>query len=269
MLVEGSHGRPPPTLPPSSYFVRGSDRVRLDQVAARVARYLDRGFLWLDFQDPAHADPHREPALEALLGPGHLRTVGDPMRVRGHDPATSGVLWSLVRPDEDPRTVQRVTDYLALPELLQRVLAELGGEGTRRTVVMANVERLASLTSLGPSKFRSMNRAFNRAGVTTIATEVGRGAAERYGFDFELVPAPVPEARPASEALVCVRGGVEDCLIFRGFPRELIACRREVGVGGIGQWEGCATHAALWQTIPLRGRTTTQDLGHDLPSPIA
>lgn len=270
MLAPELKARPPASLPPSSYFLRGRDRLRLDQVAARIARYLDRGFVWLDFQDPARDEPTRAPALEGLLGAGHLRVIDDPVRVRGHDPAASGALWSMLRPDEDPTTVQRITDFLGLPEMLQDLLGAVGGEGsTRRAIVMANVERLAGVTALGPAYFRSMNRAFNRAGVTMIATEVGRGASERYGFDFELVPAPPSGARPPHEALVCVRGGVEDCLIFRGFPRELVACRREVGPEGIGPWEGCATHVALRPTIPLRLRSVATGLDYDLPSPVA
>ena len=256
-------------LPPSSYYVSARDRVRLDQVAARIARYLDDRFIWLDLQDPHRPDERRVRELEYLLGPGHLRCVHDAGRVRGNDPAANHGLWSMIRPDEEDEVIERITDFVRLPELLQRLLEEVGTEPARRTVVLANVERLSSLTSLGPSYFRSMNRALNRAGVTTIGTECGKGAAQRYGFDFELIPAPPVGGRPSSEALVCVRGEVEDCLIFRGFPKAMVACRREVGPAGVGPWEGCATRAALWQVIPVRHRALRLASDRDLPDIVA
>lgn len=256
-------------LPPSSYYLASRDRVRLDQLAARVAHYLDERFLWLDFQDPHRPDERRVRELEYLLGPGHLRCVYDSGRVRGNDPAANHGFWSLIRPDEDEKVIEQITDFVRLPELLQRLLEEVGARPAPRALVLANVERLSSLTSLGPSYFRSMNRALNRAGVTTIGTECGRGAAQRYGFDFELMPAPPAAGRPSPEALVCVRGGIEDCLIFRGFPKAMIACRREVGPAGIGPWEGCATRAALWQVIPVRHRTLRLPSERDLPDVVA
>lgn len=267
MLATRAEPVPPlPTeLPVSSYYLQGTDRVRLDQVALQVARHLDPEFIWLDVEEREELAEQRPVELEELLGTGHLRPIAAPGKVRGNDPAANHAFWSFIRPDEDDEVIARVTDYLRLPEVLQSLVAELGESERPRALVLANIERLTTLTDLGPSYFRSVNRALNRAGVTTIATEVGHGAATRYGFDFELVATPDDESRPPAQSLVCVRGGREDCLIFRGFPRSMIACRREVGPDGYGPFEACATLAARWSVVPTRPASLRSAADHDLP----
>src|SRR5208282_2537111 len=138
-LGTGSSRHPAET--PTSAIVYGTSRPLVNLLLYALAEEANASFHWLDIRPSGEAPPELDPARLGWIDERRVWTV-DPLDALAPDNArANAALFELVREDEPPATLARLSDFLRLPERLQQILAEMASTGRPGVLAVANVHR--------------------------------------------------------------------------------------------------------------------------------
>jgi hypothetical protein len=129
---------------PTSLFICGNDRSLLNWVAYAVAIANDRTFSWTDLRQADQRPDGDDPLSRNVIPSGQLRVLR-PQELALNTSHANLAVSGVVRSDEPPENVQRLLDFLRLPDPTQQTLARPRGDGGIRTAVLSNSHRLAAL----------------------------------------------------------------------------------------------------------------------------
>ena len=178
----------------TSLYAWGTDRSRLTRAVRAVAARIDPHFEW----------------VEALGSPD---VVSRPRSVSLDD-----------RPRPTSRDLGRCTT-MAEPALLPAPIARLLGRPAPRVLVVANVDRLETAESAGPTGVGSLVEPLNWLGITRLATHHGRPAADRIDFAYSLAEtSTLPRLASKGSALVCQWGSCDRCVVRERLGHGLVGC---------------------------------------------
>lgn len=219
----GVRSRPPRAIgPPTSLYVWGSDRDRLNQTARTLAGTIDPDFEWLEAVE-AHGPSHgpRATPVDPRAGPGPAASAGDVPE--GDSKATdAGSQGSRGRVAGRLRELPRVRPQ---PGLLPRPVARLLAHPPPRVLVVGNSDRLGRPEVGNPAGLGPLVDPLNWMGITLFATHQGRPDVERVGFEYSLAEvSALPRPAPKGLALVCQWGNCEHCLVRERFGPFRVAC---------------------------------------------
>ncbi len=142
-----------PAETPTSAIVYGTSRPLVNLVLYALAEDANAAFHWLDVRPSGEAPPELDPARLGWIDQRRVWTV-DPLDALAPDNArANAALFELVRADEPPTTLARLSDFLRLPERMQQILAEMVSTGKPGVLAVANVHRTGKRfpdSTLGP-----------------------------------------------------------------------------------------------------------------------
>ncbi len=129
--------------PPHSVLVHGRSRPLVNLLLYAVAGETTPGFHWLDLRPasdpPADWDPVQLGWLDA-----HRSWVADPGEALAADHArANAALFELIRSDEPPEVLARLTDFLRLPATMQNILASISAGDEPSLLAVANADRVS------------------------------------------------------------------------------------------------------------------------------
>ena len=158
----------------------GPDRRLLNWVAYALASETDRAFLWVDVTSKGEVRSELDILSRNLIPDERFTTV------RAAELAPSNAVANLaisgvVRDDETPENLQRLLDFLRLPERSQHALSAMVVDREPKAVVLSNANRLGAyypVEIVGP-----MLRAIKESGVVTIMTFADAPNEGRFAFD--------------------------------------------------------------------------------------
>jgi hypothetical protein len=135
---------PPPAPPdPKSIVVQGSSRPMVNLLLFALAEREDAGFHWLDVRTPGKSMPGPDPVTLGWVGPGHLWSL-DPSEALAPDPVRlNAAIFELIRDDEPPAVISRLTEFLGLPQTIQEILGTMQPPRGPGVLAVANVDRIA------------------------------------------------------------------------------------------------------------------------------
>lgn len=165
---------------PASVILLGHDRPLLNWVAYALASVTDPGFQWTDVRMKGELLGDLDPLKRGVIGPDRLTLVSASELAPDHARANIAVS-AVIRDDETPENLQRVVDFLRLPERSQALLSRAGPGGGPRVVVLSNAHRLVGyypVTTVGP-----LLRAIVSTGVIVIMTFADAPTDGRFAFD--------------------------------------------------------------------------------------
>jgi hypothetical protein len=187
---------------PESILVYGADPIGVVALATGLALRSHGAFAWADCAAPALAEDN---PTHWILSRGDLRPGAD----RVDEAALGPAAWSwtglrdLVALDGGAEE-SRLTGFLELPELLQRLAARAPEGGGRAAILLANVDRLPAGSATGSLERAAVHRRLHEGGVTLVVTAlVPPGADLRAAFD-RVVRLEVPEGTSWAHGLVAL-----------------------------------------------------------------
>ena len=175
---------------PTSLFICGDDRSLLNWVAYAIASANDPAFSWTDLRHTDQCPDGDDPLSRNVIPPGQVRVLR-PEQLAMSDARANVAVSAVVRADEPPENMQRLLDFLRLPEPTQEVLAGPRGKSALRVAVLSNSHRLAALYP----------------GVTDVQSTVRTIVASDAILVMTFADAP-PGARAAFEIVLFVDGSV-------------------------------------------------------------
>jgi hypothetical protein len=148
-VPEAASGTP---LAPSA-LIYGENRALVNLVLYALAEEANPRFRWLEVRSPEPSSSHWDPVQLGWIPEGRVWST-DPTDGLAPDRArTNAAIFELVRSDEAPATLQRLADFLRLPDSMQRIFAELTPASAPHLLAVANVDRIAGSfpeSTLGP-----------------------------------------------------------------------------------------------------------------------
>jgi hypothetical protein len=144
---------PDPGSPPVTTLVYGPSRPLVTLLLYALADDANPRFHWLDIrresEPPATWDPGRLGWLEERRS-----WVADPVQGLSPDNArANAAIFHVIRSDEPPAVLSRLTDFLRLPPTIQEILGEMPAAGDSNLLAVANVDRISGSipeSALGP-----------------------------------------------------------------------------------------------------------------------
>jgi hypothetical protein len=133
--------------------VYGRDRDLVNLVLYALAEEVSPRFRWLEVRSPTEPASAWDPVSRGWLGPERVWSID---AVEGLSPdraAPDAAIFELVRSDEPPATLQRLADFLRLPDTLQRIVGELSPASAPHLLAVANTDRIAGSipdSTIGP-----------------------------------------------------------------------------------------------------------------------
>lgn len=196
---------PKPGAPPApeSVFVHGTDEAAVAALAAALALASHRGFSWADC---ARHEAAAQPLSHWIFArgserPGVERVEEAMLRASRWDgSARAGLLTG--DPKADP---ERLTVFLRLPELFQRLGSQAVATDGRSAVLLANVDALG--TSGAVLSDPSLHTHLHSAGISLFATTVEDEPLAAWSSFDRSFRVEVPEGEPWSRGLLTVEKG--------------------------------------------------------------
>ncbi len=136
-------GEPTPPRRAPSVLLHGTSRPLVNLVLYALADAGSSQFHWLDVRSPP--DPHQEldPVSLGWLPPERTWSVGQFEGLAPDNARANAAIFELIRSDEPPVVLDRLTKFLRLPPTIQRILAEMGPAGEPNVLAVANGDRIA------------------------------------------------------------------------------------------------------------------------------
>ena len=165
---------------PTSVFLGGRSRSLLNWVGYALASNNPGGFVWTDVELPGEERDPNDLLARSPLPPGHFGAVTiDELRL--DHVAGNAALGGLVRSESPGDAVERLADFLRLPEHTRRLISGLPREGPPVLLVLSNAQRVMAYypaESVAP-----VVRAIVGAGASLLATWAEAPPPGRWGFD--------------------------------------------------------------------------------------
>jgi hypothetical protein len=164
-------------------IILGSDRRLLNWVAYAFASATDRHFLWVDVRSMGEVRADPDP-LSRNLVPEHQFAAVRAVDLAPSDARANVAISGVVRDDETPENLQRLMDFLRLPERTQAALSTVVVGGGPSVVVLSNAHRLGAFYPV--EIVPPLLRAIKESGATVIMTFADAPNEGRFAFDMVL-----------------------------------------------------------------------------------
>lgn len=172
------------TARPSATFLWGDSRAVVNRVLFAVAHANDSGAFWLDLRGPREESGGESPLDLGWIPADRQYVVDQPEDARPQDALGNLALFTVIRSDEPPTALSRISDFLRLPSVAQEILSRSSpGEG-HQVVAVANSDRVRRYYPTTPEGVRAVLEPFLEASVHPIfgaRSPVGEG---RWAFEF-------------------------------------------------------------------------------------
>jgi hypothetical protein len=136
-----------------SALVYGADRDLVNLVLYALAEEVSPGFRWLQVRAPGEPVSAWDPVTMGWIGSERVWSIDALDGLEPDHARANAAIFELVRSDEPPATLQRLADFLRLPETLQRIVSELSPSTAPHLLVVANSDRIAGAipdATIGP-----------------------------------------------------------------------------------------------------------------------
>lgn len=166
-----------------SAILLGEDRPLLNWVAYAFASLTDREFLWVNVESKGEVVAEGDVLARGLIAPDRFSSVraGE---LAPSDATANIAVSGVIRGDEPPDNLQRLLDFLRLPERTQAKLSSIVASGRPKVVVLSNAHRLASFYPV--EIVGRLLRAIGEAGAQLIVTFADAPNEGRFAFDVIL-----------------------------------------------------------------------------------
>lgn len=167
---------------PVSVFVYGPCRPIVNLAVFALAEATSPEFHWIDIGVPGEERVAFDPVQLGWVPGGRLWRVEHPELLHPNDLTANLALFGLVRSDEPPATLLQVTEFLRLPEMSQRILANRPPDGRPGVVAVSNAHRAIAIYTA--SRVAPLLGVHTAAGFSVL---VGYGDApgpSRMVFDY-------------------------------------------------------------------------------------
>ncbi len=138
---------PEPTSPaargPPSILLHGTSRPLVNLVLYALADEGSARFHWLDVRSDPGPTPELDPVGLGWLPPDRAWAVDQFHGLAPDHARANAAIFELIRPDEPPALLDRLTTFLRLPPTIQRILGEMGPAGEPNLLAVANADRIA------------------------------------------------------------------------------------------------------------------------------
>ncbi len=165
-------------------FVWGSSRPAVNRVLFAIATEIDPEFAWLDIRLP-NDEPEEPGPVELGWIPDHrlffTRRMADltpPQTVKPE------AIVRVVRSDDPNQDVGAFADFLRLPSLTQKIVADLGPAPRGRVLVVSNSERVREHYPSSPEAVRPLIDAHLAAGLIPMFGLSGPSGPGRMAMDM-------------------------------------------------------------------------------------
>jgi hypothetical protein len=167
---------------PTSVLVHGRTRPLVQLAVYALAEATTPQFQWVDIGVPGEDRGQWDPVQLGWVPEERLWRVEHAEALRPEGPADRSALFELIRSDEPPAMVARITEFLGLPETSQRILATGPPKGTPGVVAVPNAQKL--LDSFSASQVPSILHAHRTAGFSVVIGIGEPAGANESAFDF-------------------------------------------------------------------------------------
>ena len=166
---------------PTSVFISGNSRALLNWVAYALAAASDPEFVWTDVRLSEESIASDDLLSRDRIPVERLHLVA-PSELTPDDATANMAVSTVIRADEPPEDLRRLTEFLRLPIRTQRVLEQASGEGPPRVVVLSNGHRLVAIYS-NTAMVTSAVHAIVSSGVAFIMTFADSPPGGRLAFE--------------------------------------------------------------------------------------
>ena len=202
--------REPPLFPsrlfrrPTTVFVYGPCRPLVDLTLIALAEATNPEFQWLEIGIPGEEQSQFDPVRLGWVPEDRLWRVECPDSLRPSDVGLNLVLFGLVRSDESSETLVQVTEFLRLPDISQRILAQRPPDGAPGVVVVTNAHRV--MAAFSPNRVPGILTVHTNAGFSVLVgySDSPGAACAYFDFVFHVVGESVPKWRDGR--VVCEKG---------------------------------------------------------------
>ncbi len=125
-----------------SALVHGTDRDLVNLVLYALAEEIHPRFRWLEVRSPDEPASPWDPVRRGWLGPERVWSIDTVDDLAPDHARANAAIFEIVRSDEPPATLQRLADFLRLPEALQRIVSELSPTAAPHLLAVADADRL-------------------------------------------------------------------------------------------------------------------------------
>ncbi len=175
---------PPLAQPPISVFVYGPSSPLVNLVLFALAEEANASFHWLDIRKSGDQPPQYDPARLGWIDERRSWTA-DPFDAFAMENArANAALFELVRADEPSATLVRLTEFLRLPDTMQKILSEAPVAGKPGVLAVANAQRTA--TAFPSATLSPILDAMAWAGYSLFVGFAGAPPSARRNFSYVL-----------------------------------------------------------------------------------
>ena len=192
---------------PTSIGVWGGTSPERGRLAWTLARRIDPDLFWLNVvEDPPSLQEGEEDVLRRVKD-GHLIELR-PVDLTPHDDLGNMATW-FDRDDASPDDrVRAISDFMRLPDLARRILADRESMSSTGALVLANVDRTQTLNlySGAEGAIRPLWEAINHFSMTVILTIEGTPRPNSKDVDYVLRIDAGGPARAGPPSVTCTQG---------------------------------------------------------------
>jgi len=173
-------GFEPPFKHPTSVFLYGPPGALLDWVAWAFASSAPGGYRWTDIRGPGDALDPAGPLARGVVPEAQLG-VGDPRELAPDHAAANAVITAGIVPGEPHPQLERLSDFLRLPEPTRALLASRPSSSFPLVLVLSNGHRL--LPYYTEESVRSALRVLSGQGIAILNVFPEVPSEARFIFD--------------------------------------------------------------------------------------
>jgi len=165
---------------PTTALVYGASRPLVSLLLYAMAEDANPRFHWLDIRRESEPAAKWDPANLGWLKDRHS-WVADPSEGLSPDNArANAAIFHVIRSDEPPAVLSRLTDFLRLPPTIQEILGAMPSDGGSSLLAVANVDRISG--SIPEPALAPILAAFDWLGCSLFVGFVGARAPAAAQF---------------------------------------------------------------------------------------
>ena len=173
-------GFEPPFKQPTSVFFYGPPGALLDWVAWAFVSSAPGGYRWTDIRAPGDTLDPAGPLARGVVPEGRLG-VGDPRELAPDHAAANAAITAGIVPGESHPQLERLSDFLRLPEPTRAFLASRPSSSSPLVLVLSNGHRL--LPHYTEESVRSALRVLSGHGIAILNVFPEVPSEARFIFD--------------------------------------------------------------------------------------
>jgi len=167
---------------PTMVFVYGPSRPLVNLTLFALARETNPDFQWVDLGGSNTARAPCDPVRLGWIPDDRLWLVDQPDALRPGDRNANQSLFDMIRRDESPEALDRLTEFLSLPDVSQRIIAAMPSGGRPGVVAVTDADRLH--IAISTDQVPWVLNVHRNAGFSVLVGWPGEAGAGRDLFDF-------------------------------------------------------------------------------------